>query len=225
MTTEHTAAKQFGRGDDGINRVWKNFRARNAGREAHQQLSTASHGKCYFCERVNAKSIDHYYPKERYPKQMFRWNNLLLCCRDCNNAKGDYFPFQDRRPVLLDPTTDEPLDFFVWDLQTGAMEGVSDPGPGHRATVTRDQLDLDDGPLRDERRVQFNRVLQYLADVCNEHPIRAETRQRLEEELRAERPYLGIIRFLFRAQNKYRPLVNAARAKLPDIDAWVAAWL
>jgi hypothetical protein len=157
---------------------------------------------------------------------MFRWDNFLLCCWDCNHAKGERFPFKDRRPVLLDPTNDEPLDYFVWDFQTGAMEGVIDPNRGPRATTTRDHLCLDEAPLRDERRVQFNRVLRYLADVCNEHPnIRAQTRQRLAEELHPQRPYLGIIRFLFRTANKFRPIVDDARAKLPEIDTWVAAWL
>ncbi len=157
---------------------------------------------------------------------MFRWSNLLLCCWECNHAKGERFPFKHRRPVFLDPTTDEPLDYFVWDLQTGAMEGVSEPNHGNRAVTTRDHLRLDDGPLRDERRVQFNRVVQYLSDVVNEYPnVRAETRQRLEEELHPSRPYLGIIRFLFSKENKFRPLINAARARLPEIDVWVAGWL
>src|SRR5688500_12181171 len=106
MSDAHATAKTYPRGSGDIKRAWKNFRARNAGKEVCQQLATASRGKCYFCERINAKTLDHYYPKERYPKRMFRWKNLLLCCWDCNHSKGERFPFKDRYPLLLDPTND-----------------------------------------------------------------------------------------------------------------------
>jgi hypothetical protein len=97
---------------------------------------------------------------------------------------------------------------------------------GFRAQSTRDQLQLNAGPLRDERRVQLNRVLHLLSKVVNEHPaIRSSTRARLQEELHPDRPYLGIIRFLFREPNVYRPIVDDARLKLPDIDTWIAGWL
>ena len=157
---------------------------------------------------------------------MFQWSNLLLCCAECNFVKGVYFPFVKRHPVLIDPTCEDPLHFFIWDFQTGAMVKSVDPDRGTRARSTRDRLRLDEGPLRDERRVHFNRVLHLLTAVVNEHPsIRSETRQRLAEELHPNRPYLGIIRFLFREPNGYRPIVDDARAKLPDIDTWTAPWL
>lgn len=225
LAAEHTKAKQFPRGDSGIKRAWKNFRARNAGKEVHRQLATVSHGKCYFCERINAETIDHYYPKERYPKWMFHWNNMVLCCWACNHAKGERFLFQNRRPLLLNPATDEPLDYFVWDLQTGAMESVNDPARKLRATTTRTHLRLDEESLRNERANKLKDVVYLLARVINESPIESDTNERLEAALRPERPYLGIIRFLFRTQNQYQPIIDAARAKLPEIDIWVSAWL
>jgi hypothetical protein len=128
--------------------------------------------------------------------------------------------------VLIDPTRDDPLHFFVWDLTTGAMVESADPERGQRGRITRDRLRLDEGRLRDERRVQLNRVLHLLADVVNEHPaIRPETRRRLQEELHPDRQFLGMIRFLIRQPNAYSPLVEAARTKLPDIDTWMAGWL
>ncbi len=226
LTRKQAAANGLGPGDVQIERAWKNFRRTMCGRAVYQALQAAFRFKCVFCERVNARTADHFYPKERYPRRMFRWTNLLLCCGECNPAKGDYFPFVDRHPVLIDPTREDPLDFFTWDLQTGSMVPSTDPARGQRARVTRDRLRLEEGPLRDERRVQLNRVLHLLADVVNEHPaIRPETLQRLEEELHADRQFLGIIRFLFREPNRYSPLVNEARVKLPDIDRWTAAWL
>jgi hypothetical protein len=157
---------------------------------------------------------------------MFRWLNLLLCCAECNPFKGDYFPFADRRPVLIDPTCEDPLDFFQWDLATGAMTESAHPTRGTRGRVTRDRLKLDEGPLRDERRVQLIRVLYLLTEVVNQYPtIRPETRQLLAEELHPGRPYLGMIRFLFHEPNRFRPIVDDARKKLPEIDRWAAEWL
>jgi uncharacterized protein (TIGR02646 family) len=226
LAKKQTAAKGYGSQDPRIERDWSNFRRTKTGKAVYRALKAVFRSKCAFCERVNAKTADHFYPKERYPKRMFRWTNLLLCCAECNPAKGFSFPFVNRRPVLLDPTRDDPLDYFTWDLQTGAMVESVNSERGHRARVTRDQLRLDEGPLRDERREQLHRVLYLLAEVTREHPgIRPETRRRLEQELHPNRQFLGILRFLFREPNDYRPLVDEARAQLPDIDRWTAAWL
>jgi uncharacterized protein (TIGR02646 family) len=207
-------------------RAWENFRRTKTGRAVSLALRAAFRSKCAFCERVNARTVDHFYPKERYPRRKFRWSNLLLCCAECNPAKGDYFPFRNRRPLLLDPTRDEPLEYFTWDLQTGAMVESTDPDRQPHARATRDRLRLDEGPLRDERRAHLNRVVYLLTEVVNEHhAVRPETRRRLEEELDPRRPYLGILRFLFREQNAYRPIVDDARAKLPAIDGWIGRWL
>jgi uncharacterized protein (TIGR02646 family) len=226
LADEQTAADEYAPGDHRIKRSWNNFRRTKAGKAIYLALRSAFRSKCAFCERVNAKTADHYYPKERYPRRMFRWRNLLLCCAECNPAKGEFFDFANRRPLLIDPTRDEPAEYFTWDLATGAMVATADPVRQRRAVVTRDRLKLDDGPLRDERRVQLNRVVYLLAEVVNTHArVRTETRERLQEELHANRPYLGIIRFLFREPNRYQVLVDAARARLPEIDAWIAEWV
>jgi uncharacterized protein (TIGR02646 family) len=212
--------------DARIERAWRNFRRTTAGEAVYRALRAVFRSKCAFCERVNARTADHFYPKERYPRRMFRWSNLLLSCAECNPIKGDHFPFRNGRPLLIDPTREDPLDYFAWDLDTGAMLESPDPVRRLRAQATRDRLKLDEGPLRDERRAQLHRVLYLLAEVSEAYPdIRPETRERLQDELHANRPYLGIIRFLFRQPNIYRELVDDARAKLPDIDSWIVDWL
>jgi uncharacterized protein (TIGR02646 family) len=226
LSARQHKANEYGPQDARIDRAWKNFRRTKTGRAVYQALRATFRSKCAFCERVNAKTADHFYPKDRYPTRMFRWPNLLLCCAECNPVKGNYFPFVNRRPVLVDPTRDDPLDFFSWDMETGALIESVDPVRGVRARMTRDRLKLDEGPLRDERRVQLNRVLYLLSEVVNQHPaIRLESRQRLEEELHPDRPYLGIIRFLEEEPNRFRPIVDEARKKLPEIDTWMGAWL
>ncbi|HEX4609125.1 MAG TPA: hypothetical protein VH092_13040 [Urbifossiella sp.] len=225
LAARQTAASAFRRGDPRTEPAWKNFRRTKAGRATLAALEAVFRGKCAFCERVGARTIDHYDPKERSPRRMYRWANLLLCCADCNHAKGAAFPLRDRRPDLLDPTRDEPLDHYAWDLQTGAMGLVTDAARAHRGHTTREQLRLDEGPLRDERRAQLERVLYLLAEVVNQNPIPAETATRLADELSERRPYLGILRFVFLRPTRFTPLIDAARQKLPEIDTWVRPWL
>lgn len=225
LTAQHVAAGMFSRNDPQIDRAWRNFRRTVSGRSLLQALSTAFRSKCVFCERVNAKTVDHFYPKERYPRRMFRWTNLLMCCADCNNAKGTKFPFDDRRPRFINPTREDPASFFAWDLMTGGMFGVSDPGAGDRADFTRDELRLNDQPLLDERRAKLGVVQYLLSRIVREPAVEVDTRERLEAELRVRRPYLGILRFwLANLSPDYRLLVDAARAKLPEIDAWISLW-
>jgi uncharacterized protein (TIGR02646 family) len=226
LSTQHTAARAFASGSPEIARAWNNFRRTVAGQAVRQALATASHAKCVFCERVNARTVDHFYPKERYPKRMFRWGNLLLCCSDCNTAKGARFPRHNRQPALIDPTREDPAEFFAWNLTTGGMLGVSNRARRARARATRDLLRLDDQPLQDERREKYETVRYLLARVVRETPVRADTRRRVQAELRPDRPYLGIIRFWFtNLSADDRLLYDAARAKLPEIDTWVAEWL
>jgi uncharacterized protein (TIGR02646 family) len=226
LAHKQAVANEYAPRDARIKPAWESFRRSKAGRAIYEALKTIFRYKCAFCERVNVKTADHFYPKERYPRRLFRWTNFLLCCAECNSAKGEYFPFANRRPVLIDPTRDEPADYFSWDFTTGAIVTSVDPVRRLRAVTTCHRLKLDDGPLRDERRIQLNRVLYLLVKVSEEHPaIRADTRARLAEELHPDRPYQAIIHSLFRQPNAYQLLVDDARAKLPDIDIWTARWL
>src|SRR5262249_24366061 len=128
--------------------------------------------------------------------------------------------------LLIDPCSDEPLEYFVWDQRTGATAVSPDPARQPRARATRELFMLDQEPLRKERRNKCLDVLYLLARVIREEPVTAETRDRLHDHLQGHRPWLGIIRqLLARPSDRERPLVNAALAKLPEIRTWAADWL
>lgn len=68
--------------------------------EVRDQLYLLQHGLCAYCERVLApgpggSSIDHVFPKGSDCRGTFKYENMLLCCRDartCNEHKrGSYF--------------------------------------------------------------------------------------------------------------------------------------
>jgi uncharacterized protein (TIGR02646 family) len=67
--------------------------------------------KCAYCEspitHVTYGNIEHFYPKAQYADKTFEWENMLLACDICNNArhKGSKFPLDAQgRPLLIDPT-------------------------------------------------------------------------------------------------------------------------
>lgn len=41
-------------------------------------------------------------------QRMFKWRNLLLCCSECGRLKGNRFPLQGKKPLLIDPTKEQP---------------------------------------------------------------------------------------------------------------------
>ena len=158
---------------------------------------------------------------------MFSWENFLRGCKNCNNFKRDQFPVTPANtPLLLDPCNDEPLDYFGWDFQTGATSLRPEAGFVERGQATRDLLKLDLEPLREERRSKLLMVLCLLSMVVNRNPVHAATRIALQEALDHRRPWLGIVRQLFRRPGtQFAALVATARAKLPEIDQWIAPWL
>lgn len=77
--------------------------------------------RCMYCLDSHGSDVEHFRPKSSYPKWMFKWGNLLLCCPECGRIKGSQFPFSGRRPMLIDPTKEEPWDYLDFDPITGNM--------------------------------------------------------------------------------------------------------
>jgi uncharacterized protein (TIGR02646 family) len=75
-------------------------------------------GKCAYCESeilsVSYGHIEHFKPKSKYPSKAFAWANLLLACEKCNSSehKGAKFPTARCGGPLVDPTAEDPADFF-----------------------------------------------------------------------------------------------------------------
>jgi len=59
-----------------------------------KRLNEIYHLKCAYCEKElldSPKHIEHYRPKSTYYWLAYSWDNLLLCCVNCNSAKGNRF--------------------------------------------------------------------------------------------------------------------------------------
>ena len=75
--------------------------------------------RCMYCHDSHGADIEHFWPKSPYPEKMFSWPNLLLCCTECDRFKGERFPLDNGKPLLIDPTVDEPWDDLDFDPITG----------------------------------------------------------------------------------------------------------
>lgn len=223
LARRQRTANGYAIGSRTLQNAWNYFLTRPEKADLHAALQRLSHGKCAYCEQTRAPDIEHFYPKSTYPTRMYLWSNLLPSCKDCNLAKLDHFPMSGNQPVLIDPSSEEPMDFFSWSFETG--EPVLRPNePYHtRAKETIETLPLEQ--LSDERRIKLLDVLYLLANVVKENPITVETADRLHDHLLPSRPWLAVIRQLFLSPGKYEPLVTAAFAKLPTIHQWIAGWI
>jgi len=124
----------------------RRFRQRNTPRNAtfvvvRQSLTDMCSGarRCGYCEDSGADEIDHIWPKDLYPEQVFAWRNFLYACGWCNREKRDAFAVFPRRarnllevgrthregrtpppagvPGLIDPRGEDPMELLGLDLQ------------------------------------------------------------------------------------------------------------
>jgi uncharacterized protein (TIGR02646 family) len=136
----------------------RRFKSRNVPRNAtfrvvRETLARMCQGprRCMYCEDSVADEVEHFRPKDLYPEVVFAWSNYLYSCGPCNGPKNNQFLVLTRpgeavvnvtrprrsaivppvagRPVILDPTRDNPLDFLMLDLRdTFEFSEIATPG-------------------------------------------------------------------------------------------------
>jgi uncharacterized protein (TIGR02646 family) len=110
------------------------------------QKMMGEHQRCMYCLDSHGSDIEHFRPKSLYPKRMFKWRNFLLCCTECGRIKGNQFPLQGRKPLLIDPSKEQPWLYIDFDPETGNLVARFDPVTGDysvkgESTVTTLKLD------------------------------------------------------------------------------------
>lgn len=129
----------------------KDFKNRNYWGEVKKDLCEFQYGKCCFCERArdpNRESdVEHFRPKlacnnEPAPNHngywwlAYTWENLFFVCSECNSTyKKNFFPLinegdrafkkdddlQKEKPYLLNPATDDPEHFIIYDYTSSKV--------------------------------------------------------------------------------------------------------
>jgi uncharacterized protein (TIGR02646 family) len=118
---QSAADDQSRKGQLKINDHWKDSRKTKAmGRVVGTlQGMMGSRERCMYCLDSHGSDIEHFWPKAEFPEKMYQWPNLLLCCTECGRFKGNTFPLSHEKPLLIDPTAEEPWDYLDFDPKTG----------------------------------------------------------------------------------------------------------
>lgn len=120
---QSAANRDLGLGTLNIERKWKTARQSNALGAVLQTLRQmmGARERCMYCVDSHGCDIEHFRPKTRCPQNAFQWPNLLLCCTECGRLKGDQFPMANARPLLIDPTAEDPWQHLDFDPDTGDL--------------------------------------------------------------------------------------------------------
>jgi 5-methylcytosine-specific restriction endonuclease McrA len=71
---------------------------------SRKNILLRDHNTCQYCGRVASPhdlTLDHVVPRSRGGSS--GWENLVACCRPCNNRKGDRTPEEARMRLLKRP--------------------------------------------------------------------------------------------------------------------------
>jgi uncharacterized protein (TIGR02646 family) len=132
-----------------VDKTWSRARRTKPLKSVFQvlKLMAGSRERCMYCGDSQGTDIEHFWPKAKYPARMFRWPNLLLGCTSCGrDYKGQKFPLSNKRkPLLVDPTSDDPWDHLDFDPATGNLAPRYDAKgmPQAKGEQTVDVLGLD----------------------------------------------------------------------------------
>jgi len=83
----------------------------------HTAVIDLAFGKCCFSEiKLDTKStyteIEHFYPKDLYPKKVVEWGNLLPSSKKCNTTKGKT---DTEKEEIVNPFIDEPKEHLFFE--------------------------------------------------------------------------------------------------------------
>jgi len=112
---------------------WKNARTTKTMKRVAGILARMSgkRSRCMFCGDSRGMDIEHFWPVVPYKDRTFLWENLLWACSECNRKKGNRFDLDPAgRPLLIDPTAEDPWDFLFFDAHTGIIKAKCDPDTG-----------------------------------------------------------------------------------------------
>lgn len=122
---------------------------------------------CSYCDvyrvgpRVKA-TIDHFRPKSSFPRDAYRWGNLLLACMLCQERNNQF----DDRLLKPDEKGYRFEDYFTIDWTTGRLEAVGKEGEERheRAKKTLELFHLNDNGKPDDRLYELETYTQFEGD-------------------------------------------------------------
>lgn len=202
-----------------IEALWKQSRQTQKIRQALKLLQQAMgpRERCMYCLDSHGTDIEHFWPKTPYPRLAFYWNNWLLCCTECGRIKGNQFPLENSKPLLVNPMREDPWHFIDFDPETGNLMARYDAQAGdwnRKGLKTVETLHLD---AREALAAGYRRTFKKLAGIVTEAldslPLTAEE---LLDRLRDEDEH-GLLAWCFSASGSQAKPFSELKQRAPEL--------
>lgn len=147
--------------------------------QVKDNLKVMFNHKCAFCEskitHVDYGQIEHFKPKSLYPDLCFEWNNFLLSCSICNGKgnKGDKFPLAHEGGPFINPTEENPDDFFRFEYDTVLKKFVVFP-KNDRAKKMLEIIKLNREELANERTRELSKIVSTINRIVENDTTKLE---------------------------------------------------
>ena len=134
---------------------------------------TSSH--CSYCDGYEmgpelAETIDHFKPKTTFPEKAYHWNNLFLCCVNCQKRNSRY------SRLLLKPDTSSYAfhKYFVFNYKTGELNTnpMASKHEQKRAKLSIELFGLNKFGRPNARKRVFKQYTYDTSPVIDEYPYR-----------------------------------------------------
>lgn len=203
-----------------VQKEWKRARQNKPLKVAFDTLleMAGNRERCMYCGDSQGTDIEHFWPKNTYPKKMFQWNNLLLGCTACGrDHKGIMFPLDaGKKPLLIDPTKDDPWLFLDFDPKTGNFsaryDALGNPAPKGEKTVEVLALDRREA-LASGHQKAYKHISELIAEAAASAMANATS---LITRLKEVDEY-GILGWCFRGAGINEPPMSSLRSAHPTI--------
>lgn len=226
--TERYLASQQASLEEGadIEEIWKRQRASASMRTVETALRnmTGLRERCMYCEDSRGTDIEHFWPRVPYRDRIFSWPNLLWVCSGCNRCKGKRFPVDvSGNPLLIDPTSEDPWDFWFYDGRTHEVTPRWEPDTGRqnqkalatlRILATLQHQAVTDGRKRTQRNLQ-RAVQTFLANAPAEE---GSALSEFWEALRDGDGYGLVDWFFFREGREEQPFLALREGR---VEVWI----
>ncbi|HEU4410024.1 MAG TPA: hypothetical protein VFS43_32515 [Polyangiaceae bacterium] len=209
-----------------VKRLWGQ-KANKAFDEIRQTLASMASGRdrCMYCEDNQGTGIDHFRPKAHYPFDAFSWPNYLLACSSCNsNDKRDQFPLDAKgKPLLIDPTAEDPLRHLALTTKTGEL--VSRTRKGRKSIEV---FGLDRQLLNDGRRAAWLTIERHIVWYAQCRRLGRNREARVVEWLIRKESFSSVLSHLVRMAStpdeakSIRPECRRALRQCREILTWVS---
>lgn len=209
--------------------------------------------RCAYCEDSLADEIEHVRPKNLFPEHAFLWSNYVFACGPCNGPKGNRYGILNHGkvdefirastdpvapppagvPALIDPRSEDPLDFLELDLGGTLPDGTelcatfqflpnagANPEARARAAFSIDVLGLNREVIRVARENAFSgfraRLYEYVKR--KDEGKAKEFLNQIRDDILST-PHLTVFAEM-RRQSQYLPDIRNLFDRAPEAQAW-----